>query len=72
MKPDELLMIVIMAGFALTSCYIVSEIVSFKVLKAMDLASLLRVRALYKRVHSATRPLLERRRFARTTMRPPA
>jgi hypothetical protein len=70
MKSDDLLLVVIVAGAALTVWYVASEVVSFKALKAMDVALLLSARALYKRVHSVTKPLLERRKFPRATVKP--
>jgi hypothetical protein len=57
MKIEDLLMLLIVGGFTLTVWYIASEVVSFKDLKALDLAGLLSARELYKRVHSVTKPL---------------
>jgi hypothetical protein len=57
MKTEDLLMLVIIGGFALTVWYVASEVVSSKALKAVDLAALLSARELHKRFHSVTRPL---------------
>jgi hypothetical protein len=57
MKTEDLLMLVIVGGFALSVCYVASEVVSFKALKAMDLAALLRAHDLYKKLHAVTKPL---------------
>jgi hypothetical protein len=70
MKSDDLLLVVIVAGAALTVWYVASVIVSFKALKAMDRAALLSARALYKRIHSVTRPLLDRRKAPRGATKP--
>jgi hypothetical protein len=65
MKIEDLLMIVIVGGFTLTVWYIAAEVVSFKVLRAVDLAALLSARELYKRLHSVTKPLIIKAMYRR-------
>jgi hypothetical protein len=60
MKTEDVLLIAVIAGFGLTCCYLVSEVLSWQTLKAADTRALLGVRQLYKRLHSATKPLLTR------------
>jgi hypothetical protein len=57
-KADSILMVVILGGFALTCWYMASEVISFKALKALDLAMLLGAKELYKKLHSVAKPLL--------------
>jgi hypothetical protein len=66
MKSGDILFVVSVAGFALTLCYIVSMVVSFKAIRAADLASLLNARELYNKLHAVAKPLLERRKIPRT------
>jgi hypothetical protein len=58
MTVDDLLMLLILSGFVMSSSYIVAECLSWRSGKAADVKALLLLRDLYKRVHSVTRPLI--------------
>jgi hypothetical protein len=58
MKTDDLLFLFMFGGAALTCCYLIAEFVSWQAIKALDLKAMLDLRELYKRVHSATKPIV--------------
>lgn len=58
MKLDDWLMAVVLSGFAMTFIYIVAEYLSWRSQEASDLKVRLGLRDLYKRLHSATKPLV--------------
>jgi hypothetical protein len=60
MRSDDLLMVMAVSGAALTCFYIVAECLSWKTVKAADLRSKLNLRELYKKLHAATKPLVNR------------
>jgi hypothetical protein len=57
-RMDDLLMIVVMCGVAMTCSYIAAECLSWRSLQASDLKARLVVRDLYKRLHMAAIPLV--------------
>jgi hypothetical protein len=60
MEANDLLMIIVVCGVALTCCYIVAEWRSWKTAKASDYRAGLALREMYKRIHSKTKPYLVR------------
>jgi hypothetical protein len=59
-KADELLMVLVMSGVALTCIYLVDECLSWQSLKAFNLKAMLDLRELYRKVHSTTKPYVTR------------
>jgi hypothetical protein len=56
MKPEDLLLIVVLAGVALTLIYIVAECRSWRTVKAAERRTTSELRELYKKFHAATKP----------------
>ena len=60
MKSEDLLMVIAVSGAALTCFYIVAECLSWKTVKAADLRARLDLREMYKKLHAATKPFVNR------------
>jgi hypothetical protein len=60
MRADDLLVILVGCGVALTCFYIVSEYLSWQTVKASDIKAGLLLRELYKKLHSKTKPYIVR------------
>ncbi|MGO9935739.1 MAG: hypothetical protein ACLPV8_28565 [Steroidobacteraceae bacterium] len=58
MKVDDLLFVVVLSGLGLSCSYIVAEYLSWRSHQASEFKALLVVRNVYKRFHSATKPLV--------------
>lgn len=56
MKADDVLLVVVLAGVALTLLYIVAECRSWRTVKAAEHRAISELRELYKKVHAATKP----------------
>jgi multisubunit Na+/H+ antiporter MnhG subunit len=58
MTSDDLLMVVVVIGLVMSSCYLIAECLSWRSRQAAETKGLLLLRDLYKRMHSATKPLI--------------
>jgi hypothetical protein len=56
MKPEDLLLVVVLAGMALTLIYIVAECRSWRTVKAADQRAMSELRELYKKLYAASKP----------------
>jgi hypothetical protein len=56
MKPEDLLLAVVLAGAGLTLIYIVAECRSWRTVKAADYRAMSELRELYKKFHAAAKP----------------
>jgi hypothetical protein len=57
MKLDDLLMLCIVVGIALTCASLVAEVLTWQTIRTADLRAAVRLRDMYKRLQSATKPL---------------
>jgi hypothetical protein len=60
MRADDLLVILVASGAALTCFYLVAEYMSWQTVKASDLKAGIVLRELYRKLHSKTKPYLVR------------
>jgi hypothetical protein len=60
MESNDLLMIIVVCGVALTCAYIVAECLSWKTVKDSDRRAGLALREMYKKLHSKTKPYFAR------------
>jgi hypothetical protein len=60
MRADDLLVVLVASGVALTCFYLVAEYLSWQTVKASDLKAGIVLRELYKKLHSKTKPYLVR------------
>lgn len=60
MEADDLLLVVLTSGAALTCFYLIAEYFSWQSIKAFDLKAMLDLRELYKKVHASTKPYIAR------------
>ncbi len=58
MRSDDVLMVIVAAGVALTCLYMAAELMSWQTIKASDLRAGLVARELYKKLHSKAQPLV--------------
>ena len=58
MTLDDLLMVVVVSGLVMSSCYIVAECLSWRSRQATETKAILLLRDLHKRIHSVTKPLI--------------
>jgi hypothetical protein len=58
MKSDDVLMVIVLGGVALTCLYMAAELMSWQTLKASELRAGLAVRELYKKLHTKAQPLV--------------
>ena len=56
MKAEDLLLIVLLAGMAITVIYIVAECRSWRTVKAAERMAMSEIRELYKKLNAATKP----------------
>jgi hypothetical protein len=56
MKAEDLLLVVVLAGVAVTVIYIVAECRSWRTVKAAERRAMSELRELYKKLHAATKP----------------
>jgi hypothetical protein len=60
MKTEDLLLVIVAGGVALTCFYMVIEFLSWRTAKASDHRAGLVIRELYKKLHSKTKPYFVR------------
>jgi hypothetical protein len=60
MAADDLLLVVLTSGVALTCFYLIAEYFSWQSIKAVDRRAMLDLRELYKKLHASTKPYLAR------------
>jgi hypothetical protein len=58
MTLDDLLMVVVVSGLVMSSCYIVAECLSWRSRQAAEIKAIVLLRELHKRIHSVTKPLI--------------
>jgi hypothetical protein len=58
MRSDDVLIMIVVGGVALTCLYMAAELMSWKTTKASDLRAGLVVGELYKKLHSKAQPLV--------------
>jgi hypothetical protein len=58
MSSDDVMMLIVVGGVALTCLYMAAEVMSWQTIKASDLRAGLVVRELYKKLHSKAQPLV--------------
>jgi hypothetical protein len=56
MKAEDLLLVMVLGGVALTLFYIIAECLSWRTVKAADNKAMSELRELYKKLHAATKP----------------
>jgi hypothetical protein len=61
MKSDDMLLVVVTLGIALTCVYLVSEFVVWQTIKASNHEAFLQARVFYKKLHAATHRAIRRR-----------
>jgi hypothetical protein len=59
-KSEDILMLMALGGAALAIWYIAAECLTWKVIKAADLRAMMDVRDMYRKLHAATRPFVNR------------
>jgi hypothetical protein len=60
MRADDLLVVLVASGVAVTCFYMVAEYLSWQTVKASDLKAGIVLRELYKKLHSKTKPYIVR------------
>lgn len=60
MRADDLLVVLMACGVALTCFYLVAEFLSWQTVKASDLKAGIVLKELYRKLHSKTKPYIAR------------
>jgi hypothetical protein len=58
MKSEDALLVIVVLGMGLTCLYLINEFLLWQTIRAANHRGLIQARELYKKLHSATKPIV--------------